>query len=1064
MQYTNTLKSYFNFILRHPRIIIGASFLTIACLALLIPGIYKDTSADAFISETNPALVYRNKVKEIFGLEDPFIIAVSAKNSVFNASSLQLIDQITNQVKDIKGIDPEQVRSLATEKGISGNEEGMDVYKFWEDQPPTTDIEIQNVQQSVNNVNFFSGTLISADQSTALIIAEALDNADKSAIYRQIMAIKAELKNNFENEQIYVAGEGAAGGYLGDYIDQDMMKLNPLSGFVITLILFIAFRTWRGVLLPNVVIVAAVAASVGIMAAFSIPFYIITNGLLVILIGISVADSIHILNVYYHLAQNGSYKEHNSLIIDTMLVVFRPITLTTLTTIAGFSGLYFASSMPPMKYFGLFAIVGVFFAWLYSVIFFPVALSMLGKKGAAALAQTRAYRQSGYFSHIATQLGRVAVSRPLAVLLGASIVFLLGVYGATQIIVEDQRITNFNRNENLYIADKEINKKMAGIYTIDIVVEATGEEGLLRPDSLRQMEDLQRYAESLPHVNQSVSVVDYIKQMNKAVKEGRSEEFRIPEDQNLVSQLFFLYSISGDPTDFEQEVGYDYKTGLVRLYVDKGSHLVNKELVANLQDYIDTEFDNERIKGTLTGRLILDYHWIKNVAREHMIGSVVSIVLVWLMACILFRSIAAAFLTLVPVIFGLTTVYMIMGFAGIWLGVGTSMFASIAIGLGIDFGIHIIDRIRSEVTRGHALKAAVEIVFPETGRALIFNFLAIAAGFLVLTISDVPPLVNFGLLVAVAVSASFFASMLLIPALIQLIQPKFIENEQEGIRMGKAAVSAKSLAIFAAIILITGSGYSPHAKADENIATEGESANSIVSAVNNRDIGQFVSRNITMRLVDRNGGERIRETRSFRKYFGDERRTVIFFDSPESIKGTAFLTYDYEPTDKEDDQWLYLPGLRKVKRVPGAERGDYFLGTDFTYDDIKNENKIVEDDYTFEITGQEKLDEHEVVIVRGIPVSKKVSKETGYGRLEWYIDKQINMPRKIDAWDINGNKLKTINILDIKKINNIYTSLEMSVNNHKTGHKTYFLFKDVDYQKSVPNRVFDKHTFMRSLF
>ena len=126
-------------------------------------------------------------------------------------------------------------------------------------------------------------------------------------------------------------------------------------------------------------------------------------------------------------------------------------------------------------------------------------------------------------------------------------------------------------------------------------------------------------------------------------------------------------------------------------------------------------------------------------------------------------------------------VYAVMGFAGIELGVGTSMFSAIAIGLSVDFAIHGLDRIR-ELVRAHGFgDDALIQLFPTTGRALLFNFIAVAGGFGVLSTSDVPPLVLFGSLVAVAVSVAFLASMTLVPALVKLLKPSFLSRPPKGV-------------------------------------------------------------------------------------------------------------------------------------------------------------------------------------------------------------------------------------------------------------------------------------------
>jgi hypothetical protein len=156
----------------------------------------------------------------------------------------------------------------------------------------------------------------------------------------------------------------------------------------------------------------------------------------------------------------------------------------------------------------------------------------------------------------------------------------------------------------------------------------------------------------------------------------------------------------------------------------------------------------------------------------------IALVLVLIMACIVFRSVTAGLFALIPVMAAILLIYAVMGVFDIWLGIGTSMFASVAVGLGVDFAIHTIDRIKHLFAerRGESFDETIADLFPSTGRALLFNFLAIGLGFGVLMVSDVVPLFRFGGIVLLAVSASFIASMTLLPALIKVTRPSFIEN------------------------------------------------------------------------------------------------------------------------------------------------------------------------------------------------------------------------------------------------------------------------------------------------
>ena len=125
-----------------------------------------------------------------------------------------------------------------------------------------------------------------------------------------------------------------------------------------------------------------------------------------------------------------------------------------------------------------------------------------------------------------------------------------------------------------------------------------------------------------------------------------------------------------------------------------------------------------------------------------------------------------------PVILSILMIYGVMGYTGIWLGVGTSMFASIAIGLGIDFAVHTAERMQSLESKMLSAKEQVFALYESTGRALLFNALALTLGFGVLVTSKVVPLIKFGSLVAVAISSSFVFSLLIIPAVMVLMRKK----------------------------------------------------------------------------------------------------------------------------------------------------------------------------------------------------------------------------------------------------------------------------------------------------
>jgi len=233
----------------------------------------------------------------------------------------------------------------------------------------------------------------------------------------------------------------------------------------------------------------------------------------------------------------------------------------------------------------------------------------------------------------------------------------------------------------------------------------------------------------------------------------------------------------------------------------------------------------------------------------------------------------------------------------------------------------------------------------------------------------------------------------------------------------------------------------------------------VIDEVNKRDDGQNVSRNLKMVLTDKRGKQRTQETLSCRKYYGEDKKSVIFYKKPKRLKGTGFLTYDNAVSD--DEQWLYLPALRKVRRVSASDRGDWFLGTDFSYEDIKKETKISKEDYDFKLLGEEQVDGHAVYKMESVAKSEAIAKELGYSRLVSFIDKEIFISRKVEFYDERGELLKRLHNQDIEQVDGIWTIHHMQMSNAQNGHESHFYFSDIDYKTDLSDGLFTQQSLKR---
>jgi hypothetical protein len=231
--------------------------------------------------------------------------------------------------------------------------------------------------------------------------------------------------------------------------------------------------------------------------------------------------------------------------------------------------------------------------------------------------------------------------------------------------------------------------------------------------------------------------------------------------------------------------------------------------------------------------------------------------------------------------------------------------------------------------------------------------------------------------------------------------------------------------------------------------------------VNTRDDGSPLTRTLAMELVDRDGTRRTRVLRAFRRDFDGERRSVLFFDEPSAVKGTAFLSWDYADPARDDDQWLYLPELRKTRRIALAERGRAFLGTDLSFEDMKKETKVEERDWVWTAAGEAEVDGASCFVVEGVAVDADTARETGYGRLRMRVDAEKWIPRFLEYWAPDGAPLKTVRLRDVAAFEGRWMAQRIEAENLQTGHRTEIRFERIDPGADVPEDLFTEAALRR---
>ena len=237
----------------------------------------------------------------------------------------------------------------------------------------------------------------------------------------------------------------------------------------------------------------------------------------------------------------------------------------------------------------------------------------------------------------------------------------------------------------------------------------------------------------------------------------------------------------------------------------------------------------------------------------------------------------------------------------------------------------------------------------------------------------------------------------------------------------------------------------------------------IAQKVHDRDDGDNSTSKMKMTLIDKSGKKRVRDLKTFTKEKGEDTLKLMFFLTPADVKNTAFLTYDYEDSNKDDDQWLYLPELQKVKRIASSDKSSSFMGSDFTYSDMTSRNV---EDYTYKVMKEPTIKGHKTWQMLVTPKSEKTVEETGYTKSIVFVRQDNFVIIQALNYIKAGKKLKYMMVKDLEQIDGIWTIKEMQMvtkKGKKTLHKTVFKFSDINYNQDLDESLFTTRTLERGL-
>jgi uncharacterized protein len=768
------MKTIMNWILDHPKQTLILMFVATLGVATQLVRIVQDTSTEAFLPRGHSSYQDKKLVDHLYGINDPILISVIDKENpdIFNKEALSLLKKMSHFVENLEGVNPSSVRSLATREDIQGTYDGFDVTDFLK-EIPTTEEGFRKLRERVMAFPLYVGLIVSQDGNAGGIIADVQADADVIKLFHEVHNfIKDEVDT--DRFQVNLTGPPIVTGTLNVYLNRDAMVLNPISAVVTCVLLFLLFRSLRGILLPFAVVMPSVVWALGSMGLMRFPFTPFSNAVPVVILATGLADSIHLIGHYYEVQIQNPHFKKKQVLFDVVTHLWKPIVITSLTTAAGFTSLVLTSPMIPVQEFGITVAIGVLGAMFFSLFALPPIMMLLPLKVPRfLLKRVEFYRHNpnqttGFLEKLMGRLFYFVTTRPYWAISLMVLLCGIGVAGTMNLRVDYNPIVFFPTDSAVFKDNKEISASFVGTNFIELHLDSGKEEGVFETDFLNKIERLQNDIEGWKQVGGTLSLVDYLKKMNQAINEDGPEYYRLAEHADANAQYFFLYSVSGDPSQFEEIVDNAHRHLNLRIFLKEGTDSVNRPFINWLLQRIKQDFaEGEYVIG---GEAHVNYHWMRLIEESVIYSVLLMSGSIFLIGWVLQGSFLSALLLILPVNMGVLLTYAVMGFLDIPIGLGTSIFASIAIGIGIDYAIHYIAHYSRVFKEKRDYIRATHETLTKTGKLLVGNSATVIGGFLVLIFAKTTPPNQIGIFVAVGVGTSLLMTLLVLSVLTRYIK------------------------------------------------------------------------------------------------------------------------------------------------------------------------------------------------------------------------------------------------------------------------------------------------------
>jgi predicted RND superfamily exporter protein len=759
------MKQVYRLIIRRAKGILAAVVLLTAFFAYHAQHIRIDSSIESLLPQDDPEKQYYDEVRQLFGSDEVAMIGLIADN-VYAPQTLQKIKRLTEAIRQLPEV--KSVLSLTNAKDLIATVAEEDTLLIPE--IPATAAAVEEIKQKLTQMPLYLKNLVSADGRAAAITITFLDSITPDEFIRRGVDDEIQAIVDRENgpEQLYYTGLPHFKAYAAKAMRQDLIKLLPLTLLLIIGVLFLSFRSWRGVLLPTLTVVVSLLWTVGIMVLAGSRLSVGTIALPPLVLVVGVAYSVHVVAEYYELARPG--RPVNEVVLETVRAVNIPVFIAALTTVLGFLSLL-VNRIVSIREMGLYSSVGITLAFVFSTVLVPASLALL------PLPSRRADLHSSPLSSALQGLIRGIMRRRGSVLVACFVLSALSVWPIPSIRVGSNFLSLFRESHPIRQATDIMSRHLVGNTIFWVVIDGKEPDIMRKWDTLRRLKDLQLYIDALPGVDKTLSFVDYCEVLEKGLQEippeGQTALVPQPEQKPTfwdnpaqLDDVMQLASLYASNTTNVVNPTYSRANIIVRTSLSSPSEIA--ATVEQIQRFAQAHFPPE-LRVHPTGNVILNTRTTSGLITGQIESFTLTALIIFVIMASMFLSIRVGCIAMLPNLFPILVFFGLMGVSGAVLSLSTNTIASIMLGIAVDDTVHLMTRLSSAVRTTSDQEQALLQTYATVGKPAVYTSVVLFLGFLSLCLSTFVPIQEFGFLSAITIVVALAGDIVLLPALLATI-------------------------------------------------------------------------------------------------------------------------------------------------------------------------------------------------------------------------------------------------------------------------------------------------------